>query len=79
MILSTLIARKLTTNDVRTPKFHILAKMHNPSIPGRPVASSVECHTSKILKFVDQYLKLHETLPSYVKDTSHCINKINGV
>ena len=27
-LLSTLIAKQLTTNDVRTPQFHILPKIH---------------------------------------------------
>ena len=77
-LLSTLTAKTLTTNEVRTPKFHILPKIHKPSIPGRPVLSSVECHTSKISKFVDHYLKPHaEALPSYIKDIADFINKIN--
>ena len=35
-------------------------------IPGRPVVSSVECHTSKISKFVDHYLQPHTKSLSYV-------------
>ena len=34
-----------------------LPKIQKPSILGRPVISSVECHTSKISKFADHYLK----------------------
>ena len=57
-LLSTLTAKKLTTNEFRKqPQFHILPKIHKSNIPGRPVVSSVECHTSKISKFVDRYLK----------------------
>ena len=79
-LLSISIAKKLTTNDVRTPKFHILPKIHKPSIPGGPIVSSVEYHTSKISKFVNHYLKPHaEALPYYIKDTADFINKINGV
>ena len=48
------------------------------NIPGGPVVSSVECHTSKISKFVDHYLQPHaKSLPSYIKDTSDFINRIN--
>ena len=51
---------------------------HKTNIPGRPVVSSVECHTSKIFKFVDHYLQPHaKSLPSYIKDTSDFINRIN--
>ena len=40
--------------------------------------SSIECHTSKISKFVDHYLQSHAiSLSSYVKDTSDFINRIN--
>ena len=42
------------------------------------VLSSVECHTSKISKFVDHYSQPHaKSLPSYMKDTSDFINRIN--
>ena len=58
-LLSTSIAKKLTTNDVRTSKFHIFPKMHKPSIPERPIVSSVECYTSKISKFANNYFKPH--------------------
>ena len=47
------------TNEVRTPKFHIFPKIHKPSIPERPVISSVECYASKISKFVNDYFKPH--------------------
>ena len=58
-LLSTSIAKKLTTNDVKTSKFHSFPKMHKPSIPERPVVSSVECYTSKISKFAKNYFKPH--------------------
>ena len=50
-------ASKLTIDEIRTPQFHVFPKVHQTSIPGRPVASSVECHTSKISKFVDRYFQ----------------------
>ena len=71
-------SNKLTADEVRTPQFHTFPKVHKTNIPGRPVVSSVECHTSKISKFVDYYLQPHaKSLPSYVKDTSDFINRIN--
>ena len=58
-LLSNSTASKLTVDEVRTPQFHIFPKVHEPNIPGRPAVSSVECHTSKISKFVDHYLRPH--------------------
>ena len=55
-LLSNSIANKLTIDEVRTAQFHTLPKVHNPNIPRRSVVISVECHTSKILKFVDHLL-----------------------
>ena len=77
-LLSNLTASKLTVDEVRTPQFSIFPKFHKTNIPGRPVVSSVEFHTSKISKFVDHYLQPHaKSLPSYIKDTSGFINRIN--
>ena len=77
-LLSNSTASKLTVNEVRTPQFHVFPKFHKTNMPGRPVVSSVECHPSKTSKFVDHYLEPHpKSLPSYVKDTSDFINKIN--
>ena len=59
---------KLTLDEVKTPQFHIFSKVHKPNIPGRPVLSSVKCHTTKISKFVDHFLQPHvKPLPSYIK------------
>ena len=77
-LLSSSTANKLTVDEVRTPQFHIFPKVHKTNIPGRPVVSSVECHTSKISKFVDQYLQPHaKSLSSNIKNTSDFINRIN--
>ena len=68
--LSNSTANKLTVDEVRTRQFNIFPKVHKINIPGRPVVSSVEYHTSKISKFVNHYLQPHvKSLPSYVKDT----------
>ena len=77
-LLSNSTASKLTEDEVSTPQFHIFPKVHKTNIPGRPVVSSVECHASKISKFVDHYLQPHaKSLPSYIKDTSDFTNRIN--
>ena len=71
------LANGLKMNEARTPLFYLLPKIHKPDNPGRPVVSSVECHTSKISEFVDYQLKpIVEQTKSYVKDTNDFINKI---
>ena len=58
--------------------FIFYSKFINLNIPGRPVVSSVECYISKTSKLVDHYLQLHaKSLPSYIKDTSDFINRID--
>ena len=47
----------LKTTFVKTPRFYITPKVHKKDIPGRPVVSSIDCHTSKLSKFVDHYLQ----------------------
>ena len=56
-LLSNLTASKATIDEVRTPQYHIFPKVHKTNIPGRPLVSSVECHTSKISKVFDLYLQ----------------------
>ena len=66
--------------EPKTPKFYTLPKIHKPNNPGRPVISSINCHTAKISQFVDYHLQDAVTkLPSYIKDTTDFINKIKDV
>ena len=58
-LLSNSTSSKLTVDEIWTLQFHDFLKVHEPNIPGRPIVSSVECHTSKILKSVDYFLQLH--------------------
>ena len=45
--------------------------IHKANNPGRPVISSVNCHTSRISELVDYYLQPEvKKLKSYVKDTT---------
>ena len=36
----------------KTPRFYIQSKIHKEVNPGRPVISSLNCHTSKIPEYV---------------------------
>ena len=57
-----------------------MPKFHKVKIPGRPVVSSIECHTSIILKFVDHFLHPHaKLLPSYIKINSDFISRFNEI
>ena len=58
----------------------MLPKIHKEGMPGRPVVSSVFSSTEKISAFVDDFLKpIAQELPSYIKDTTHFLQKIDEV
>ena len=70
------IADGLNTSNPRTPKFYLSPKIHKPNNPGRPVISSVDCHTSNISRCVDYHLQpIVKNIPSYIKDTNDFIKK----
>ena len=74
------IANGLKNPSPRTPQFYISPKIHKEGNPGRPVVSSINCHTANISKYVDYHLQpIVKQIPSYVKDTNDFINKINAV
>ena len=50
-------ANSLLEEKIKTPEFHLLPKIHKANNPGRPVISSVNCHTSRFSEFVDYYLQ----------------------
>ena len=59
-LISNSTASKLSLDKVRTPQFHISPEAHKPSVPGRLVVSSIECHESNMPNHC-----------SYIKATSH--------
>ena len=67
-ILAKNITDNLKTTNVKTPHFYIAPKVYKKDIPGRHVVSSIDCHTSKLSKFVDEDLQPHvKALPSTLK------------
>ena len=79
-VLAKNISDNLKTTNVKLPHFYMTPKLHKKDIPGRPVVSSIDCHTSKLSKLTDHYLQLHaKALPSYVKDSTDFINKLENV
>ena len=74
------IAEQLKPRNPRTPRMYLLPKIHKPGNPGRPVVSSIGCHTERISKYVDHYLQpINQSLPSYVKDTTNFLNKLDSL
>ena len=71
------VAQGLKVSNPRTPLFYLLPKIHKENNPGRPVISSINCHTESISKFVDYHLKpLVKQLPSYTQDTTDFLRKL---
>ena len=58
-LISNSTASKFGLDKVRTPQFHISPEAHKLSVPGRLLVSSIECHASKISKFVENSLQPH--------------------
>ena len=52
-VLAKNIADNLKRTNVKTRHFYIRPKVHKKDIPGWPVVSSIDCHTSKLSKSVD--------------------------
>ena len=75
--ISEKLAEGLSLKEARTPLFYLLPKIHKTGNPGRPVVSSIDCHTSRISEFIDHHLQpLVQQTKSYVKDTNDFINKL---
>ena len=69
--------RYLTQENPKAGRFYILPKIHKPGNPGRPIVSANGHPTEKISEFVSFHLNpLVQTLPSYVKNTTHLLNKL---
>ena len=52
-----MVADGLITSKPQTPKFYISPKIHKENNPGRPIINSINCHMSKISKYVDYHLQ----------------------
>ena len=79
-LLNEKIANDLLSSEAKTPQFKMLAKVHKEGNPGRAVVSSIDCHTTKISKYIDNQLQPHvKELKSYVKDSTDFIRKLNSM
>ena len=74
------IAEGLKIENPKSPHIYKKLKLHKEGVPGRPVISSVKCHTSKISEYVEYHLQpIFREIPSYVKDTNGFLRNINAV
>ena len=70
----------LNPDNSREARFYFLPKIHKRVIKGRPIISGNGCPTEMISSFVDEHLKQFVfQLPSYVRDTTDFINKIEAM
>ena len=69
-LLNEQIANDLLSSEAKTSQFKMLPKVHKEGNPGRPVVSSIDCHTTKISKYIDNQLQPHvKELKSDIKGT----------
>ena len=74
------IAKGLQVQQPETPKFYTRPKIHKTRNPGRPVVSSVNCHTNTISKYVDFHLQpIVKNIPLHVRDTTDFLQKLDKV
>ena len=72
-------ATNLLVQYPRTSKFYLLAKIHKPGNPGRPIVSACQCLTELLASYLDKITApLVRNLNSYVKDSSHMLNIVDA-
>ena len=65
-LINDSIANGLKNPSPRTLQFYISPKIHKEGNPGRPVVSSINCHTANTSKYVDYQLRpIVKQIPSY--------------
>ena len=78
--LSKNISEGYKTENPKTTHFYLKPKVHKEGNPGRPLISSINCHTSKMSEYVDYHLQhILKEIPSYVQDTTDFVRKINQI
>lgn len=79
---SATMARYLNHSDpdkVRTQQMYFIKKLHKGQHEVRPIVSGTGGPTEKLSSFVDHWLKpLVPTISSYVRDSTHFINMLEG-
>ena len=49
----------LLSSEAKTPQLKMLPKIHKEGNHDRPVVISIDCHTTKISKYIDNQLQPH--------------------
>ena len=71
-------AKLLKIQIARQACFYMLPKIHKLNSPGRPIVSACSCPTEHISMYLDTLFQpLVQNLPSYIKDSTDALNKIN--
>ena len=79
-LITETVANGLKVQESKTSKFNLNPKIHKENNPGRPVINSVDCHSSRISKYVDYHLQPEVCkLKSYTKDSTDTINKLSKI
>lgn len=74
------ISKGVKGNSPRTFQIYTQAKIHKEGNLGKLVISSVNCHTTKILKNVDYHFQqIVKQISSYVKNTNQFISKLKAI
>ena len=73
-------AKYFKENSPKPGHFYTIPKIHKQGHPGHLIVSSNSYPTERISQFVDHHLQpLVTKLPSYIKDTTHILNKLNNI
>ena len=79
-LLSKNICEELKTKNHKTPHFQLKSKVHKEGNPGRPVTSSINCHTSNISEYIDYHLQpIVKEILWEVQDITDFLRKINQI
>ena len=70
----------LLEGKIQTSEFQLLPKVDKANNSRRPAIGSINCHTSRILEFVDYYIQSEvKKLKSCFKDTTDFNKKIESI
>ncbi|XP_069615983.1 uncharacterized protein [Ranitomeya imitator] len=81
-IITTKMMEGLMVEFPIVPTFYLTPKVHKDTTnpPGRPIVSGIGSLTEKICRYIDFYLQqCVETLPSFIRDTTDILNRLNGI
>ena len=79
-LITEQLGKNLIQLNPQTPNLYFRPKIHKADVPGRPIVSSIDSHSSKISAFVDIHLEeIVNGIKSHIKDTTDFINKVEEI